>query len=307
MTITLRQLRYFKALAEAGHFGIAADRMHVSQPALSVQIKELEQTLGGRLVDRLPREVRLTPRGRAVLERADRILAEVAELETAARRGSIGGAIRLGVIPTIAPYLLPTVLADLAEVDSFRLQVREAQTATLMTELLDGRLDALMIARPDRDDRLVVRDLFEDRFLLAGTDRRLAAAASQMDRLRPAELDPDELLLLDEGHCLADQALEVCALDRNALRVDLGAASLATLCRLVAADHGLTFLPEIAVPDECAAAPAIRLRRFEQPQPKRVVSLVRRAGIATEPWVDVLAGLLATAGHKRLEDPRLSL
>ncbi|MEV8465537.1 LysR substrate-binding domain-containing protein [Fluviibacterium sp. DFM31] len=298
MTVTLRQLRYFKALVEAGHFGIAAERMHVSQPALSVQIKELELTLGDRLVERLPREIRLTPRGRAVLARTERILTEVTELESAARRDGPDAVIRLGVIPTVAPYLLPAVFEDLAARGQVRLQLREAQTATLTAELLDGRLDALLMAQPDRDPRLAAQPLFEDRFLLAGTAPRLARVAARIEHLRPALLDPDDLLLLDEGHCLADQALEVCGLDRNALRVDLGAASLATLCRLVAADHGLTLLPELALASECAASPEIALRRFETPEPRRVLALVRRAGAADEPWVRDLADLLTRAGRR---------
>ena len=301
--ITLRQLTYLTALAEEGHFGRAAARVHVTQPALSMQIRELEGALGLTLVDRLPRGVRLTRAGHEVLARAGRILAEVREMESAARRGALGGVVTLGVIPTLAPYLVPPALAALrGAVDLPQdLRLREAETETLLRELSDGTLDAAVIATP-AGPGMVELPLFEDRFLLAGTATRLAALAGQAEALRPVSLDPDQLLLLDEGHCLADQALEVCALDRRRMgggraRIDLGASSLATLCGLVAAGMGLTFVPEAAARAESAAAPQMALMRFAAPEPSRQVRLVRRAAIGEEPWVPALARLLAGAGQ----------
>jgi len=300
--ITLRQLTYLTALAEEGHFGRAAARVHVTQPALSMQIRELEGALGLTLVDRLPRGVRLTRAGHEVLARAGRILAEVREMESAARRGALGGVVTLGVIPTLAPYLVPPALAALrGAVDLPQdLRLREAETETLLRELSDGTLDAAVIATP-AGPGMVELPLFEDRFLLAGTATRLAALAGQAEALRPVSLDPDQLLLLDEGHCLADQALEVCALDRRRMgggraRIDLGASSLATLCGLVAAGMGLTFVPEAAARAESAAAPQMALMRFAAPEPSRQVRLVRRAAIGEEPWVPALARLLTGAG-----------
>ena len=299
---TLRQLTYLTALAEEAHFGRAAARVHVTQPALSMQIRELEGALGLTLVDRLPRGVRLTRAGHEVLARAGRILAEVREMESAARRGALGGVITLGVIPTLAPYLVPPALAALrGAVDMPQdLRLREAETETLLRELSDGTLDAAVIATPPGPGMLEL-PLFEDRFLLAGTAARLAALAGQAEALRPVSLDPDQLLLLDEGHCLTDQALEVCALDRRRMgggraRIDLGASSLATLCGLVAAGMGLTFVPEAAARAESAAAPQMALMRFAAPEPSRQVRLVRRAAIGEEPWVPALARLLAGAG-----------
>lgn len=303
MSITLRQLAYLTALAEEAHFGRAAARVHITQPALSMQIRELEGALGLTLVDRLPRGVRLTRAGHEVLLRAGRILAEVREMEAAARRGALGGVVTLGVIPTLAPYLLPPALAALrGAVDLPQdLRLREAETETLLRELSDGTLDAAVIATP-AGPGMVELPLFEDRFLLAGTAARLAALAGQAEALRPVSLDPDQLLLLDEGHCLADQALEVCALDRRRMgggraRIDLGASSLATLCGLVAAGMGLTFVPEAAARAESAAAPQMALLRFAAPEPSRQVRLVRRAAIGEEPWVPALARLLAGAGQ----------
>jgi len=300
--IILRQLTYLTALAEEAHFGRAAARVHVTQPALSMQIRELEGALGLTLVDRLPRGVRLTRAGHEVLARAGRILAEVREMESAARRGALGGVVTLGVIPTLAPYLVPPALAALrAAADMPQdLRLREAETETLLRELSDGTLDAAVIATPPGPG-MVDLPLFEDRFLLAGTATRLAALAGQAEALRPVSLDPDQLLLLDEGHCLTDQALEVCALDRRRMgdgraRIDLGASSLATLCGLVAAGMGLTFVPEAAARAESAAAPQMALMRFAVPEPSRQVRLVRRAAIGEEPWVPALARLLTGAG-----------
>ncbi len=298
MKFTLRQLAYFQALAAARHFGVAAERMHVTQPALSMQIRELEAAMGGPLVERLPREVRLTPRGRAVLEQAARILGEARELEAFARRGLAEEQIHLGVIPTVAPYLLPGVLDRVAAGGLPVLRVREAQTGVLVAALVEGQLDAVLIARPARDPRMVAVDLFEDRFLLAAHGRRLARLGVVRPALHPEDLDPEQLLLLDEGHCLADQALAVCGLDRRFLKIDLGATSLTTLCRLVAADHGLTLLPEIAAEAELVAAPDLAIRRFAPPEPGRQLALVRRAGTDGAGWFPALAGLLTETGTR---------
>lgn len=303
MNITLRQLSYFRALAEERHFGRAAARVHVTQPAMSMQIKELEEVLGVALIERLPRNLRLTPAGREVLAHAERALDAVAGLEAVVRQTGLSGRINIGVIPTVAPYLVPAVLMQIRHGPGpAELRVREAQTEALLAGLGEGRLDAAVIAAPEPRADLEVRPLFEDRFLLAG-------AAGRIDRfdteaLRPRALDPGELLLLDEGHCLADQALEVCGLPRGGPRVDLGASSLATLCGLVAGDFGLTFLPEIALAAEAAAAPGLTVRRFSAPEPARTIALVRRAGGAEAGWFDALAAALAREGRARVAEAR---
>ncbi|MFC2967386.1 hydrogen peroxide-inducible genes activator [Acidimangrovimonas pyrenivorans] len=302
MAITLKQLDYFLALAEELNFGRAAERVHISQPALSMQIKELESILEVALVERRPRDVRLTPAGREVLERARRILGEAHELEAAARRRGLSRRLNLGVIPTVAPYLLPVALTRLRAADIGReLRVREAQTAALYDGLATGRLDAIVIADSATRGDLVARPLFSDRFLLAGAAARLAEVGRGRDgheALRPLALDPEQLLLLDEGHCLADQALEVCGLDRRRPRIDLGASSLTTLCGLVAEGFGLTFLPEIAYRNEAAAAPGMAVMRFARPEPARQITLVRRAATAEDDWFEELAELLSDAGEE---------
>ncbi|TVP72050.1 MAG: LysR family transcriptional regulator [Rhodobacteraceae bacterium] len=299
MRITLRQLQYFKALAQTRNFGRAAEQVNVSQPALSMQIKELESSLGLRLVERMPRGIRLTREGRALLERAERVLSEAMELEASARRENLGAALNIGMIPTVAPYLLAGTLSALRAADITRdLRLREAQTADLLTRLRDGRLDAVVLADPPASPDLSAVTLFEDCFVLAGTQARLDMLGQGSEALRPVALRPEHLLLLDEGHCLADQALEFCRLDRRQTRLDLGASSLSTLCGLVAQGFGLTFVPEIALASEKIANPAMALRRFHAPEPARQIALVRRAGSAEGAWFeDLTAHLCSTAAQ----------
>ncbi|MHC0052836.1 LysR substrate-binding domain-containing protein [Actibacterium sp. D379-3] len=306
MNITLKQLSYFLALAEARNFGRAAEAVHVSQPALSVQIKELETQLGAQLVERQPRQVVLTPAGHELLRHAQVIMNEVRALQLSARwQRGLAGKLTLGAIPTVAPYLLPVALPLLRTQNvTLELGVREARTERLLEELGEGRLDAAIIAIPSHLDHLVEEPLFEDRFLLAGSAVQLAAFDDRADGLRPTALDPDRLLLLEEGHCLADQALEVCALKRSQTRVDLGASSLATLCGLVAEGFGMTFLPEIALKSETAGAPGLALRRFRGEEPHRTIGLVRRRLSRDDGWFTELAALLRQAGQGLVQQAR---
>lgn len=294
---TLKQLRYLVALADAGHFGRAAAAVNVSQPALSVQMRELEAALGVRLVERGPREAVVTPTGREIVRRARRILEDVSEIEQVARwdRG-LAGRLRIGVIPTVAPYLLPSALPLMrARNLSLDLGVREALTDRLIAEVREGALDAAVVALPVGEPDLVAVPLFEDRFLLAGREARLAVIAADGRALRPETMQPGQLLLLDDGHCLTDQALAACAMDRSRAHLDLRAASLTTLCRLVSEGFGLTLLPALAAPAECAAAPDLRVARFADPEPSRTIGLVRRRLSVDDGWFAELAAILAEA------------
>ncbi|MGP9791511.1 hydrogen peroxide-inducible genes activator [Roseinatronobacter sp. NSM] len=305
MKVTLKQLAYFRALAQARNFGRAADLANVTQPALSMQIKELEAILGVALVERLPRDVRLTRAGRDVLARADRILSEAMELETSARRQGLQAALTLGMIPTIAPYLLPGTLARLRAGDITRdLRLREAQTADLLSGLREGRLDAVVLADPAPAPDLVIAPLFQDCFLLAGSEGRIGALEQGRHALDPTTLNPDHLLLLDDGHCLADQALAFCAIDRRQTRLDLGASTLSTLCGLVAQGFGLTLLPELAVRAEAAGGQGIVLQRFGQPEPFRQIALLRRAASDGGAWFDDLGAHLCAAGQELIAAAR---
>ncbi|MCZ0961734.1 hydrogen peroxide-inducible genes activator [Paracoccus benzoatiresistens] len=297
MNISLRQLRYFLALAQQAHFTRAAEVMNVTQPALSMQIRALEEEVGAALVERTPAGVLLTPQGRALEAHARKVMMAMAGLEQGMRQPGQGGRLMLGMIPTVAPYLLPEALPVLRAQDIGRdLHLREAQTDRLVEELLQGRLDVAVVATaPDSAD-LTATPLFTDRFLLAGSQDQIARIGAM--RPEPRDLDPGQLLLLDEGHCLGDQALEVCGLGRRGARLDLGAASLSTLCRLAAQGMGLTFLPQLAARQERAAAPGLSVVEFPDPQPAREVMLLRRASTPEGGWLDDLAATLSQAGER---------
>lgn len=312
MNITYRQVTYFRALAAQRHFGRAAEMVNVSQPALSVQIREMEAQLGKPLVERQSRDVVLTPFGRRILEHAERVHQEMQALEEAARwEGGLSGRLRLGIIPTLAPYLLPDTLEMLRSRDiSLDVQVLEGKTARLLADLQAGHLDAAVVALPVEESGLHAEDLFEDRFLLAGSPARIAALGARVESLRPDALVTSPLLLLEDGHCLTEQALELCHLGRgqsgqsgrasggSAGRIDMGASSLATLTRLVAAGFGLTLMPELAAPTECRAAPGVELCRFAAPEPGRRIALVRRKGTQGGDWFAELAQVLRDVGER---------
>lgn len=297
MQFTLRQLGYFKALCAHRNFGRAAEACHVSQPALSTQIRALEGIMGGDLVERRARDVSLTPLGREVLELAEVILRDAAALDRVARDHGAGKrSLSLGVIPTIAPYLLPGVLAGLRAADlSLSVQVREARTERLINSLLQGELDVAIMALPVTIAGLQEMPLFEDRFLLAGTDARLAQVGGAL--VRPKDLKANQLMLLEDGHCLTDQALEVCGLQASGQGINMGAGSLGTLARLVAAGFGLTLMPELSVKSECEAAPDLQVQRFPEPEPARTIGLVRRSTTAGADWLQGLADIVKSVGE----------
>jgi len=266
---TLRQLRYLAALAEHGHFGRAAAACHVTQPALSMQIKELEAELDLPLVERGRGGAVLTEEGVALAERARALNAGVKDLEdfARARRGDRAQRLALGIIPSVAPYLLPAILPLLQDaVPGLELKVRETQTAVLMTELAGGELDAVIAALPLAGEGIETAALFEDPFLLA------SPAADPVTARTPRDLPADRLLLLEEGHCLRDQALGACEISDLST---FGATSLTTLVQLVAHGQGLTLLPQMAARD--LADPRIVLTRFADPQPARTIALAWRA------------------------------
>ncbi|MCB1341805.1 MAG: LysR family transcriptional regulator [Pseudooceanicola sp.] len=296
MNFTLRQLTYFAALSEQRNFGRAAAVCNVSQPALSVQIRALEQAMGGDLVERRARDVVMTPLGREVLALAKMVLEAAGRLDHVARgRDGAQRSLSLGLIPTIAPYLLPGVLEALRAGDlSLSVRVREALTEQLLEALMAGELDAAVLALPTGAPGLAELPLFRDHFLLAGTGTRLARLG---DAPSPSDLEPSQLLLLEDGHCLTDQALAACGRERSAPGINMGASSLATLSRLVAAGFGFTLMPELAAQAERTAAPGLELHRFPDPQPARTIGLVRRASTPGDGWFDDLAALIRRVGE----------
>jgi len=273
--VSLKQLKYFAAVAKFGHFGKAAELCSVTQPALSMQVQELEKFLGVQLLERGRSGVMLTESGKEVAQRAARVLADVRDIvDLARRRGDVlSGPLGLGVIPSVAPYILPQLLPSIR--DSFPdldLHIRESQTQTLVTELLDGQLDVLLLALPVEHPEIETIRLFDDHFLLA-----MAASHRMSNRVKatPDLLEEDRLLLLEEGHCMRDQALAFCSLRRIENINTFGASSLSTLVQMVANGLGMTLLPELAVPLETRRGD-IHLMRFADPEPERVIGLAWR-------------------------------
>jgi LysR family hydrogen peroxide-inducible transcriptional activator len=272
--ITLRQLRYLTSLARHRHFGRAADDCAVTQPALSMQIRELEREVGAELVERRPGDIALTDTGLDVAQRAEQILAATRDLVDFARhRDVLSGALRLGIIPTLAPYILPRVLPRLqAKYPKLRLEVRETQTKLLLEELARGELDAAMLALPAEGADVETLALFADAFLLAVP---AADALPARARVNVVDVDQRRLILLEEGHCLRDQALAFCAAPRRDAPAGLGATSLATVMQMVANGYGVTLLPEVAVDAEGRDA-RVKLLRFKTPEPARTIGLAWR-------------------------------
>lgn len=273
--ITLRQLRYFEALARHRHFGKAAEACAISQPALSMQIRELEQSLGTSLVERRPNEVVLTELGAEIARRAEQLLTGAGDLVDFARHRQkiLSGALRLGVIPTIAPYLLPRVLPVLQkQYSDLRLELRETQTDVLLDELSRGSLDVLLLALPAGNGEIETLQLFDDPFLLA-----LPASdpLPEKTRINARDVSPRQLILLEEGHCLRDQALAFCSTQSNETPAGLGATSLSTVMQMVANGYGATLLPRIAA-DAGLTDKRVKLLRFADPEPRRTVGLAWR-------------------------------
>ena len=272
--ITLRQLRYLTSLARHRHFGRAAADCAVTQPALSMQVRALEREIGTELVERRPGEIALTDIGLDVAQRAEQILTATRDLVDFARhRDVLSGRLALGIIPTLAPYILPRVLPHLqAKYPQLRLEVRETQTKLLLDELTRGELDAVMLALPaDGADRETLA-LFDDAFLLAVPAADVLSARS---RVGVEDVDQHRLILLEEGHCLRDQALAFCATSRRDAPAGLGATSLATVMQMVANGYGVTLLPEVAVDAEVRDK-RVKLLRFSAPEPARTIGLAWR-------------------------------
>jgi LysR family hydrogen peroxide-inducible transcriptional activator len=274
--VTLKQLRYFDALARELHFGRAADACAVTQPALSMQIHELEQSLGIMLVERTRTGVQLTQKGAEIAERAARVLGDVRDLVAYAQHTSkiLSGPLRLGVIPSIAPYMLPPLLPMLKE--SYRelvLHVRETQTRVLVEELLEGKIDVVLLALPIKHPDIEQLPLFEDKFLLAlPKDRKVSGRV----RATKEMVEKDRLLLLEEGHCLRDQALAYCTLKQVDSISTFGASSLSTIVEMVAGGLGITLLPEMCLEIE-GRGRDLSLVRFTEPEPSRSVGLIWRS------------------------------
>jgi LysR family hydrogen peroxide-inducible transcriptional activator len=281
--VTLKQLRYVEALAQHGHFGRAASASAISQPALSMQIKELEETLDAKLFERSARVVRLTGFGEDFAQRASAILRSVDELGDLARasRDQLAGRLRIGVIPTIAPYLLPTLIGRLAQSHAeLDIHVRETMTPRLIQELSEGRIDTAILALPVSEASFTEVALFEEDFLLVRPRGESNDPVPSSDGLRDRRL-----LLLEEGHCFRDQALSFCNIQSMLPRDGLDGSSLSTLVQMVGAGIGVTLIPQMAVAVETRSAP-VCVARFAGAQPSRTIGMVWRK---TSPLAERLA------------------
>jgi len=291
--LSLRALGYLVALAETRHFGKAAELCFVSQPTLSAQIKKMEDQLGVQLVER-GQQVRLTDIGERVVERARRAIEEAREIEELARtfQDPLAGELRIGLIPTVGPYLLPHIAGPLRErFPRLKLLLLEHQTHRLIELLKGGALDVGILALPIPAERLSTRELYTETFQVAlPLDHPLA----KRGRLSLEDLDGETLLLLEDGHCLRDQALAACRLARVREAPDFRATSLETLRQMVAAGVGITLLPSLAVEQQDSRSPGMFLRRFKDPEPSRTIAAAWRPGCAREETINNVCKAIAT-------------
>lgn len=291
---SLRQLAYLIAVAERLNFTQAAQDCFVTQPTLSAGLMELERTLGTRLVERSRQHVVLTPLGRKVAERSRALLGSARDLVEAVRAAAapMTGLLRLGAIPTIAPFLLPDLVREArARYPALKLALREDQTAVLLERLRAAELDFALIALPYDTHGLRVRELFVEELWLVTA--RPAKGPPDTRRPKISGIDPERLLLLEEGHCLREHTLEACGLSERANPSGIEATSLVTLLHMVESDLGDALLPQMAIDSGLLARALVHTRRFAPPAPTRNIALVARQTTTREAEFEFLAGLLS--------------
>lgn len=293
--MNLRDLQYLVALAETRHFGRAAERCHVSQPTLSAQLRKLEDYLGVALIERRPRQVALTAAGAAVIERARRMLQDAEDIRahTRASQDPLAGQLKVGLIPTLGPYLLPRVMPRIAEaLPKLSLLLHEYQTAPLVQRVLDGELDLAILALPADTKGLQTRPLFAEAFLVAmPAYHRLASKR----RLRTSDLAGERLLLLEEGHCLREHALEACA-RAGTEEQDFRATSLETLRQMVASGAGITLLPRLAAEGPFASVRGLVVRPFVPSGPSRQIGAAWRRSTSRSAALAAVCDIVQKAG-----------
>jgi len=296
--MNLKDLKYLVALADTGHFGKAAERTFVSQPTLSAQLKKLEDYLGVKLVERQPKNIKLTEVGRQIVVRARRMLDEGDQIIALARNNTdpFVGKLKVGLIPTIGPYLLPRVMQKLRKaLPHLGLMLYEHQTEALLRRLRDGEIDLGIMALPVAQEGMETRALYDEAFTVALPNNHPLAAKTA---IKVADLKGQTLLLLEDGHCLRDQALEVCSRIEVHEAEDFRATSLETLRQMVVAGLGITLLPETAVESPFGSQRGLSIRQFVKPAPTRTVGAVWRKSSTRAPVIgavcDVLDGVMAS-------------
>ncbi len=290
--LKLKDLRYLVALADARHFGRAAEASFVSQPTLSTQLKKLEESLGIQLIERNPKQVTLTEAGEQIVARARRILEASDEVVTLARshRDPLAGKLRLAVLPTIGPYLLPRITRDIRKaLPRLELRLYEFQTAVILEKLHAAAIDVGILALPVPMDGLDSRTLYAEPFTVAMPDQHRLAKRSS---IRVEDLKDETLLLLDDGHCLRDQALEVCSRVGLQEKQDFRATSLETLRQMVATGAGITLLPELASQGAYGKAQGVVVRPFAKPVPSRKIGAIWRKTSVRVPAIEAICKLI---------------
>lgn len=290
--MNLRDLRYLVAVVDEQHFGRAAEICHVSQPTLSAQIKKLEEYLGVTLIERTQRSVRVTDIGKQIAARAQLIVHDADELVELARsfRDPFKGELRVGTIPTIGPYLLPHILKPIrASYPDLKLKLYEQKTDEIVASLNTGSLDVGILADVGGFDKFELMDLYEEKFVAAVPDD---FPAPRRGRMTVGNLKAGSLLLLDEGHCLRDQALDVCKRVSISEETEFRATSLETLRNMVAAGSGVTLMPALAVDSSVVQSPGLRIHRFKDPEPQRSVLIAWRKSSARVETIKAVAELV---------------
>jgi LysR family hydrogen peroxide-inducible transcriptional activator len=299
--MNLRDLRYLVALADERHFGKAAERCFVSQPTLSAQIRKLEDYLGVSLVERQPKRVSLTETGEKIVARARLVLQEADAIVEIARtdRDPLSGALKLALIPTVGPYLLPHVVGPLRKaVPRLKLMLYEYQTAPLLEKLRAGELDCGIIALPMPTEGLETEVLYDEPFTLAVPANHPLA---DRDRVKLEDIKDETLLLLEDGHCLRDHALSVCSRIRLNQEQDYRATSLETLRQMVAAGHGITLLPELAAATPVGTARGLKIKAFSRPAPVRTIGAVWRKSTTRSKAIDAVIAAIRAAMKEELK------
>lgn len=291
--MNLRDLHYLVTLADLRHFSKAADACHVSQPTLSTQIRKLEEELEVQLFERAPRKVMLTPTGEEIIERARKILRDAQQLKLHAkqRRDPSSCLLKLGLFPTLAPYLLPHVVPRIRELyPNLGLQLFEEKSADMLKMIQQGKLDAGLLALPITDDTLEYTILFEEPFVLALPSSH---PLTKKNQVKTDDLRSQSLLLLEEGHCLREHALEVCQLAGAKEEMDFHATSMETLRQMVAANAGITLMPTLAVKPPIAQTDNVSIRTFTKPVPKRTIAMCWRKSSANESFMHEFSRLFS--------------
>ncbi len=301
--MNFRAIQYLVTLADVRHFSKAAEQCYVSQPTLSTQIRKLEEELGVQLVERSPRQVMLTPIGEEIVQRGRSILNDIEAMRSIARRSRDpdSGTLRLGIFPTLAPYLLPHVIPEIRRrFPRLTLRLFEEKTEDIIDMLERGSLDAALLAMPIPDDRLVCQALFEEPFVVAMPEQHPLASKAFIDL---QDLEQQELLLLEDGHCLRDQALEVCHMTGAHEKLDFHATSMETLRQMVAANTGITLMPTLAIKPPVAPTENLVVRPFREPGPRRTIAMVWRKTSALQGFIAQIADIFSALDEELLKPP----